>query len=143
MHRSFTLAALAALPIAGTALAAPAPWVGTYVFEESVGPNLSRTINQFVTHELTLTATDCLIRAQGLQTDEQIRCTAHPRGSGLELRFKSHGDGKATNKYGTKLYEPGAPLLTLSKPAGKLTTRFQNYRVSLKTRAPGAYFRKV
>lgn len=135
------LAALAALPAA--AIAAPAPWVGHYVYEEAVGPNLTNSINQFITHELSLSATDCRIKAQGLQTDEEIRCTAQPRGSGLELRFKSYGDGRAVNKYGTKVYEPGEPLLTLSRPAGKLTTRFQGYRVSLKTKAPGSYFKKA
>lgn len=143
MRKQLSLAALAALSLAGGAAAAPAPWVGHYVFEEEVGPNLSKTIVQFITHELTLTATDCRIKAQGLQTDEEIRCTAQPRGSGLELRFKSYGDGRTVNKYGTKIYEVGAPLLTLSKPGGKLVTRFQGYRVSLKTRAPGAYFRKA
>ncbi|MDO9488061.1 MAG: DUF5991 domain-containing protein [Sphingomonadaceae bacterium] len=143
MNRSFTLAALAAFGIAAPALAAPPPWVGTYVFEESLGPNLSNSVQQFVTHQLSLTAGDCRLKAQGVQTDEDIRCTAQPRGSGLELRFKSYGDGKLTNKYGTKIYEVGAPLLTLSRPGGKLTTRFQDYRVSLKTRAAGSYFRKV
>lgn len=143
MRSPVTVAALAALGIASPALAVPAPWIGTYVFEESLGPNLTATVQQFVTHQLSLTAGDCRLRAQGLQTDEEIRCTAQPRGSGLELRFRSFGDGRLTNKYGTKVYEVGAPLLTLSRPGGKLTTRFQAYRVSLKTKAAGAYFRKV
>jgi hypothetical protein len=143
MSRSSLLAAVAAFGIAGPVMAAPSLWVGTYVFEEAVGSNLTATVRQFVTHQLSLTADDCRLRAQGLQTDEEIRCTVRPRGSGLELRFKSFGDGRLTNKYGTKIYDVGAPLLTLSRPGGKLTTRFQDYRVSLKTRGPGAYFRKV
>ncbi len=137
------MVALAALTAAGSAIAAPAPWIGNYVFEEELGPNLSKTIVLFVTHELSLTVGDCRLRAQGYQTDEEIRCTAAPRGSGLELRFKSYADGQTVNKYGTKIYTVGEPLLTLSRPGGKLVTRFQGYRVSLKTKAPGTYFRKA
>lgn len=142
MRKALTLAALTALTIAGAAAAAPAPWVGHYVFEEEVGPNLSKTIVQFITHELTLTPTDCRIKAQGLQTDEVIRCTVQPHGSGLELRFKSYGDGKTVNKYGTRIYEVGEPLLTLSKPNGKLVTRFQSYSVVDKFKSAGPWFKK-
>ena len=135
-------AALAALIVAAPAVAAPAAWTGKYVYEEALGPNLSKTINLFVTHELTLTGSDCRIKAQGYQTDEEIVCTAAPKGDALELRFKSYGDGKTVNKYGTRIYAVGEPLLTLSKPGGKLTTAFQSYRVNKKP-APGVFFKKA
>lgn len=143
MRTHFTLAALAATLTASAALAAPAGWVGNYVYEEALGPNLTKTVNQFVTHRLSLTASDCRIKLQGLQTDEEIRCTAQPRGDAVELRFKSYGDGKTVNKYGTKIYEVGQPLLTLSKRGDRLTTSWQNYRMSTKKSPPGVYFKKV
>lgn len=135
-------AAAGAALVAAAALAAPAAWNGNYVFEEALGPNLTKTINLFVTHELTLSPTDCRIRAQGYQTDETILCTAQAKGEALELRFRSYGDGKTVNKYGTKIYAVGEPLLTLSKPGGKLTTSWQGYRLNKKS-PPGAYFKKA
>ncbi|MFC3712043.1 DUF5991 domain-containing protein [Sphingoaurantiacus capsulatus] len=141
MKLRFATAAIAALA-ASAAIAAPAAWNGKYVFEEALGPNLTKTINLFVTHELTLSPTDCRIKAQGYQTDETILCTAAPKGQGLELRFKSYGDGKTVNKYGTKIYTVGEPLLTLSKPGGKLTTTWQSYTPNKKS-PPGAYFKKA
>lgn len=139
MRKLAALGLIAAATIAAT----PAPWTGKYVFEEEIGPNLSKTMVNFITHELTLTATDCRLKAQGYQTDEEIRCTAQPRGANLELRFKSYGDGRTVNKYGTRIYEVGEPLLTLSRPAGKLTTRFQSYSVVDRFKKPGVYFKKA
>ncbi|WP_162875452.1 DUF5991 domain-containing protein [Sphingomonas crusticola] len=137
----FAVLGMAAFAVA-SATAAPAGWNGTYLYEQSLGPNLTREVVPFVNHRLVLDQRGCRLTVRGYQTDEQIICDAVRRGAGLEIRFRSYADGSTANKYGVKIYRPGQPLFALTKETGGLTTTWQSYTHKPERAKQGVFFRK-
>lgn len=119
--------------------AAAQSWYGTYVAEEMVPRG---ELTGSITTRLTVNNGGCRLRAQGVMTDENIKCTARIRGQSLVISFYSYGDGSMRNQYGTLLYQRGTPLLTLTKTPRGLVTNWQAYTMSDGNRKSGRYFRK-
>ena len=71
---------------------AAGPWDGTYVYEQALGKALSG-MSQFVTHTLKVSGSECRIDAEGVQTNQHIRCKATPNGDKLDVAFVSFADG--------------------------------------------------
>jgi hypothetical protein len=142
MTRKLFAAAALAAGLAAAAAAAPPAWVGTYTYEQPLGPNLSGTIQNFITHRLVLTDVRCSLTAQGLQTDESIRCSVHPVANGLQIRFVSAADGSLLNRFGRQDHQKGQPLFTLTRRGGRLVTSWQGYALKPDKATPGSYFVK-
>ncbi len=140
----FALAAATAT-LAGPAAAQGRPsaaalgWYGTYVAQEMVPRG---ELTGSITTRLTVNNGGCRLRAQGVMTDTNIKCTARIRGQSLVISFYSYGDGSMRNQYGTLLYQRGTPLLTLTKTPRGLITNWQAYTMSDGERKSGRYFRK-
>ena len=125
MKRAVTLAlGIALAPLA--AAHAAGPWDGTYIYEQGLGKNPGG-IALFVTHTLTNNATDCPIAADGVQTDEHIRCKATANGDKLDVTFVSFKDGGMNNQFGKKIYTVNQPLFTLTKQGNAIATTWQGY----------------
>ena len=97
----------------------------------------------FIDQRLTLEPKACRLTTQGYQQDTDIRCTATPRGDGLQISFVSFGDGRVENQYGVRLYRPGQPLLLLTRQGGALTTTWQGYQPAMKGAPSGTFFHKT
>ena len=123
----------------GRPSAAALGWYGTYVAQEMVPRG---ELTGSITTRLTVNNGGCRLRAQGVMTDENIKCTARIRGQSLVISFYSYGDGSMRNQYGTLLYRRGTPLLTLTKTPRGLVTNWQAYTMSDGKRKSGRYFRK-
>ncbi|WP_337828799.1 DUF5991 domain-containing protein [Pseudonocardia sp. TMWB2A] len=123
----------------GRPSAAARGWYGTYVAQEKVPRG---ELTGSITTRLTVNNGGCRLRAQGVMTDENIKCTARIRGQSLVISFYSYGDGSMRNQYGTLLYRRGTPLLTLTKTPRGLVTNWQAYTMSDGKRKSGRYFRK-
>lgn len=82
---------------------AAGPWDGTYLYEQGLGRNRGG-IALFIEHTLKINGTDCSLSAQGVQTDEDIRCKATPNGDKVEISFVSFKDGSMANQFGKKQY---------------------------------------
>lgn len=128
--------------MATAGIAAPPAWQGSYMFEQSLGQNLTKEVALFVNHRVQIGPKSCRIDAEGYQTDEHLLCTAIPRGDAIELRFRSYADGSVVNRYGVKLYKVGQPLFTLSHKDGQLMTTWQGYIGKPDPALPGSYFIK-
>jgi hypothetical protein len=105
---------------------AAGPWDGTYVYEQALGRNLGG-IALFVTHTLTINGPDCRIDAQGVQTDEHIRCKATADGDKLQVNFLSFKDGGMLNQFGNKKYTVDQPLFSLTRQGNEFTPTWQGY----------------
>lgn len=137
------VAPLAAVP----AVAAPlSTWYGTFVWEEALGrvggPAREDSVAIFVTHTLTLGAaagsTGCLLRAEGYQTDEQIKCTATPEGESVIIKYYAF---RPNPRY---RYPSGTPLFRIARTERGLVTRLQAYRpTSDASPATGRLFRRA
>lgn len=145
-----TLAAGAALAAAAATIASPAAaqgrptaaalgWYGTYTAEEMIPRG---ELTGSITTRLTVNNGGCRLRAQGVMTNDNIKCTAQIRGQSLVISFYSYGDGSMRNQYGTLMYKRGTPLLTLTKTPRGLVTNWQAYTMSDGKRKSGRYFRK-
>jgi len=144
MTRFVPFAVLTAL-CAAAAPAAPEPgagWYGRYLYTYEGGETAGGSPIA-VRYRLDLGRGSCLLRAEGFQTDEAIRCVAVPVGGGLAVRFRSFADGSVENMYGVAEYRPGATLLTLRRLRGRLLTRWAGYSLpDGKVRPEGIYFRR-
>ena len=130
-------------PALQAAKARAADWSGRYRYEFSDGANAAGTA-VIVSYELVITPKSCRLRAEGYQTDETILCGVTPRASGIEITFKSYGDGGVTDKYGNAVYSVGDPLFALERRGGKLLTRWKGYPLpDDKAHPAGMYFRRV
>lgn len=125
---------LAVLPIAlataTAACASPAPakadWSGRYHYDFNAGRNAAGT-GMVVSYTLTLTQSACRLTAEGYQTDETILCEAKQTPAGLDIGFKSYGNGKTTDAYGNAEYSVGQALFTLQNKGGKTLTAWKAY----------------
>jgi len=119
--------AVAVAPVVSWPAFAAGPWDGTYVYEQGLGRNPGG-IALFVTHKLTINGTDCRVDAQGVQTDEHIRCKATANGDKLDVAFVSFKDGGMANQFGKKDYSAGQPLFSLARQGDTITTTWQGYK---------------
>jgi hypothetical protein len=120
------LLSLVLAPLAAALALAAGPWDGTYVYEQGLGKNPGG-IALFVTHTLTINGTDCRIDAEGVQTDEHIRCKATANGDKLDVAFVSFKDGGMNNQFGKKIYTANQPLFTLTRQGNAIATTWQGY----------------
>jgi hypothetical protein len=134
--------ALVAAAIATPALAAPPGWLGRYVYEQSLGRGPGGDA-PFITHTLTLGPKTCTLRTEGFQVFEVIRCDVVWRGDAVNILFLGYDDeARDANLRPIKHYRPGEPLLTLTRTARGLQTRWQGYaRKPAKAALVGRYFR--
>lgn len=139
-------AALAAVLLAGSA-GATGDWQGRYRWEAEGGRTAGGT-GIVVTYDLAIgspgTRGGCVLTAQGFQTDERILCKADAGMRDLTVAFHSYADGRTVNRFGVAVHKPGAPLFTLARGEGGLTTRLQGLRPQAEG-APesGAFFARV
>lgn len=101
-------------------------WAGTYTYAFNGGANAAGT-QTVVTYTLELTVATCKLTAQGYQTDEIVLCSTKPITDGIDVAFKSYGDGELTDKYGNAVYSVGDPLFSLQRVEGKIVTRWKGY----------------
>ena len=106
--------------------AAAGPWDGTYVYEQGLGRNPGG-IALFVTHTLKVNGSNCTIDAEGVQTDEHIRCKATPSGDRLEVSFVSFRNGGMLNQFDKQDYKPGQPLFSLVRQGNAFKPTWQGY----------------
>lgn len=157
MRKSVTAHALAGLAFVGVGLIAAAPaaaqrapspaarsWYGSYSYKEAIPRGFGRdTMTAFIDTTLTINNRGCRIDAQGLQTDEHIRCSARVNGQHLVISFLSYADGSVVNEYGVRRYRPGQALITLQRTDRGLITHWQGYTRSDGRVERGRYFRKI
>ena len=142
MHRALLSLGLLVAPLALMPAQAAGPWDGTYVWEQGLGKNPGG-IALFVTHTLKINGSDCRIDAQGVQSDEHIRCKATANGDKLDVAFASFADGGMNNQFGKKIYAPNQPLFTLTRQGNTIATTWQGYnRNNIDTAGPPT-FRKL
>jgi len=134
--------ALSAAPLVAAPAIAAGPWDGTYVYEQGLGRNPGG-IALFVTHKLTVSGGDCRIDAQGVQTDEHIRCKATANGDKLNIAFVSFKDGGMTNQFGKKDYTVDQPLFSLTRQGNAIATTWQGYKKNDADTAGPPTFRKL
>jgi len=124
------LAAALSAAFLSTAAFAAAPWNGTYVFEQPIGPG-SGGMQLFVNHTLIIgPPKGCIVVAVGYQTNNEIQCKATPNGDKLDVSFVSHEDGKLVNRHGVKLYDPNQKLFTLTRKGNAVTTEWAGYSMN-------------
>ncbi len=126
MHRALLPFGLLVVSLAVTPALAAGPWDGTYVWEQGLGKNPGG-IALFVTHTLKINGSDCRIDAEGVQTNEHIRCKATANGDKLDVAFVSFADGGMANQFGKKIYAPNQPLFTLTRQGNTIATTWQGY----------------
>jgi hypothetical protein len=126
MHRALLSLGLLVAPLTLMPALAAGPWDGTYVWEQGLGKNPGG-IALFVTHTLKINGSDCRIDAQGVQSDEHIRCKATANGDKLDVAFASFADGGMNNQFGKKIYAPNQPLFTLTRQGNAIATTWQGY----------------
>ena len=126
MHRALLSLGLLVAPLVLTPALAAGPWDGTYVWEQGLGKNPGG-IALFVTHTLKVNGSDCRLDAEGVQTNEHIRCKATANGDKLEVAFVSFKDGGMNNQFGKKIYTANQPLFTLTKQGNAIATAWQGY----------------
>lgn len=120
-----------------------ATWSGRFGYEFSDGENVAGTA-VVVTYELTVTPTSCTFSAEGYQTEETILCTVRTVANGIEVRFRSYGNGAVADKYGNNDYSVGDPLFALERRGGKLLTHWKGYSLpDGKAHRVGVYFRRL
>lgn len=141
MHRSVLLSLVLA-PLAAASALAAGPWDGTYIFEQGLGRNPGG-IALFITHTLKINGSDCRLDAEGVQTDEHIRCKATANGDKLEVAFVSFKDGSMQNQFGKKEYTVNQPLFTLTRNGNSIATTWQGYNKNDASTAGPPTFRKV
>lgn len=124
------------------ASSSPSAWYGRYVYEFDGGRNAAGT-GVVVTYTLNLGPSSCLLSAEGYQTDETIRCAARPNATGLDIQFKSYGDGRVVDLRGNAVYQVGQTLFTLQRSGARILTDWRAY--TLPDEAPhskGVYFHR-
>jgi hypothetical protein len=145
MESSMKRAVIVALGVALAPLVtaeAAGPWDGTYVYEQGLGKSLSG-MALFVTHTLTINGADCRIDAEGVQTDEHIRCKATPNGDKLDVAFLSFKDGGMLDQFGNKKYAPNQPLFALTRQGSAIATTWQGYsKNDIETAGPPTFRKK-
>lgn len=140
MKHSVMLAlGIAVAPLA--AVQAATPWDGTYVYEQSLGKALSG-MALFVTHTLKINGADCRIDAEGVQTNQHIRCKATPNGDKLDVTFVSFADGGMKDQFGNQIYKVNQPLFALTRQGNSIATTWQDYSKEKGETAGPATFRK-
>jgi hypothetical protein len=143
MKRSVMLALGIGLALALLAAAhAAGPWDGTYIYEQGLGKNPGG-IALFITHTLKINGSDCRIDAEGVQTNEHIRCKATANGDKLDVAFVSFKDGSMANQFGNKEYTVDQPLFTLTRQGNAIATAWQGYNKNDASTAGPPTFRKV
>jgi hypothetical protein len=120
------LLSLVLVPLAAALALAAGPWDGTYVYEQGLGKNPGG-IALFVTRTLTINGSECRIDAEGVQTDEHIRCKAVANGDKPDVAFVSFKDGGMNNQFGKKIYTDNQPLFTLTKQGNAIAMTWQGY----------------
>jgi len=141
MKRAAILALGVALAPLVTAEAA-GPWDGTYVYEQALGKSLSG-MALFITHTLTINGSDCRIDAEGVQTNEHIRCKATANGDKLDVAFLSFKDGGTLNQFGNKQYTVNQPLFALTRKGNAIATTWQGYsKNDIETAGPATFSKK-
>jgi hypothetical protein len=144
MELSMKRSVLLALGLAFAPLAAmPAgPWDGTYLYEQGLGKNPGG-IALFVNHTLTINGSDCRLVAEGVQTNEEIRCKATPNRDKLDVAFVSFKGGSMVNQFGNKEYTAGQPLFMLTRKGHSIATTWQGYNKNDASTAGPPTFRKL
>jgi hypothetical protein len=142
-----------AAAVATAVLAAPSPadaqsiatWYGRYVWEEPLGrvggPGRDG-VAIFVTRTLTLGAaagpTGCLLKSEGYQTFETMRCTATPAQGTLTIKFYRTVEGRFVR------HRLGETLFTMQRTPRGLTTSLRALRpTSDRTPGYGRLFRRI
>lgn len=133
------IALVAAVPAAAQSPASAQSWYGIYEYSETIPRG---EITGSVDTRVTLGDSGCRIDAQGVQTDEHIRCNARMQGKSLVITFKSYADGGLKNQYGVQRYKPGQLLLTFTRTPQGLVTAWQGYTMSDARSKTGKYFMK-
>ena len=126
MNRALLSLGLLVAPLALTPALAAGPWDGTYVWEQGLGKN-NGGIALFINHTLKVNGSDCRLDAEGVQTNEHIRCKATANGDKLNVSFVSFADGGMNNQFGKKTYTPNQPLFTLTRQGNAIATTWQGY----------------
>lgn len=116
-----------ALVISAPAIAAPPSWTGGYIYEQSLGRDLSGTTALFVTHRLTLGPRSCLLLTEGYQTYERVRCQTAAVPGGIEVRFAGWHNKDGANGLRAPRYRPGEPLFRLTQTNGRIVTTWLDY----------------
>lgn len=129
--------------LASPSFAQQASWDGTYSYTHDGGRTAGGSpILQ--TWRLTVEAGNCLLKGEGFQLLETLRCATDATAQTLDVRFVSFGDGGATNAAGIGTYKKGDKLFTLSRASNRLLTRWHRFVVEEGLPStPGVWFRKV
>ena len=137
MGIGFTVASVAMLAIAS----APPPMQGSYRYTFHGGQNAGGD-QMAVDYGLALMG-ECRLKASGYQTDEVIACTTRPAANGVAVLFKSYGDGRLVNAYGTVIYKPGQELFRITKRGRDVVTAWSGMSLPDDRRpVPGRYFKR-
>jgi hypothetical protein len=139
MFLSTLIGALALVSVAS----AGGSWDGVYTYTHDGGRTTGGS-PILVTWRLTLKDGSCVFHGEGFQTLETIVCATHASPEGLDVRFLRYPPPGSANRFGVEVYKPGAPLFTLSRPKGRLMTRWTGFVPDEGVdRSPAPYLRKV
>ena len=126
----------------GRPSAAALSWYGTYTAQEMVERGQG-ALYAPVDYRLTVTNNGCRLRAQGVMTDYDIRCTARINGQSLIIGFQSFGDGSMRNQYDVAPYRRGEALFTLTRNGRALRTTWQGLSTNNELPSRQPRFRKT
>lgn len=119
-----------------------AAWNGRYLYEFDGGRNAADT-GVVVTYTLVLAPSRCRLTAEGYQTDETIDCDARPSPAGLDILFKSYGDGRTVDARGNAVYQVGQKLFVLQRSGAQFLTDWRAYPLPDDAPHPkGVYFHR-
>jgi hypothetical protein len=103
-------------------------WIGEYTYTANLGRTASGTTIIF-TYDIEITAPNAalgaVIKAEGYQTDEAVRCDTRTSGHQIDLLFNSYPNGSTTNQFGVNVYTKGDELLSLIRLKLNNQTKYQ------------------
>lgn len=124
---------------AGCNNAANIDWRGAYLYEHELGEGAGG-ISSIIEYTLTISDDKCSLTIVGLQTDEQITCSAKTSGDSVAIDFKSYSNGSTTNAVGVAVYTVGSTLFFLKKEKDSHVTKWQDLVPDGTKELSGKYF---
>jgi hypothetical protein len=101
-------------------------WNGTYSYHEQLGKigEMGMAVDYTIEKESDNSEMGAVIKAEGYQTDEEIRCDTRSQGNEIKILFNSYPDGGTMNRFGVEEYKKGDLLLSIQKVAGTKGTKY-------------------